>query len=207
MRPTDLLELRHDCLSPEHLANLTKALENVPQHVKEAERSASRTLPVALSILVPSVARGPHIKTSPPPQPPSASRNEEGAAAGVEDVGGQGKAGGGHGQGGDATEGDAGRVRGRAVDISVTNLEMRTVGDLLDQVSDEEVETKEKGSGRGRGLGERARAREPERKREGEREGERWEREGERERERERERGQGEEGERNGEASVGDLLE
>lgn len=54
-----LAYVRHDCLSPQHVEKLTKALEHVPQHVKDAQRSGSCSLPVALSVLVPPAESSP----------------------------------------------------------------------------------------------------------------------------------------------------
>ncbi len=107
-----LCYVRHDCLSAEHTAKLAEALQNVPAHVKDADSHGARSLPVSLSLLV-APAWG--IAGAAPVDPGI-------AAAVLTD-----------GKGGAQGEGNAALVRGCPIEITVSNVEERTVQDILEQ--------------------------------------------------------------------------
>ena len=104
-----LCYLRHDCLEPEHTAKLAEALQNVPEHVKDAEVHGARSLPVSLSLLIPPVS----VAGAGPERTIAAA-----GAGGNEEPKG---------------EGNAALVRGSPIEITVSNVEERSVQDLLEQ--------------------------------------------------------------------------
>ena len=108
-----LCYVRHDCLSAEHTAKLAEALQNVPAHVKDADSHGARSLPVSLSLLV-----------APAWGIAGAAAVDDGIAPSAARTDANGEA-----QG----EGNAALVRGCPIEITVSNVEERTVQDILEQ--------------------------------------------------------------------------